>query len=138
MGAQSLSGKQRANIVRMELQVPLLLLIVASAYAIPSPNNKLCSLVKSRVPTNPAMCFLEPECEQKCTTVNERKCRTRTDQQCSTVNEQQCTTVQEQECRTVDRQQCSTTTEQQCTTTNEQQCSTRQEQQCRTVNEQQC
>ena len=85
-----LSGKQRANIFRMELQVPLLLLILsASSLAVP---NKLCSLVKSRTPTNPAMCFLEPECEEKCNTVTERKCRTRNEQQCSTVNEQKCST----------------------------------------------
>ena len=99
--------------------MPLLLLIIASAYAIPSPNNKLCSLVKSRVPTNPAMCFLEPECEQKCTTVNERKCRTRNEQQCATVNEQKCFSVDEQQCATVNEEQCTTVNEQQCSTGNE-------------------
>ena len=84
------------------MQVPLLLLILsASSLAVP---NKLCSLVKSRTPTNPAMCFLEPECEEKCNTVNERKCRTRNEQQCSTVNEEKCFTVDEQQCATVNEQ----------------------------------
>ena len=92
-----------------------MLTLSVAVLAIPSPN-KLCSLVKSRTPTNPAMCFLEPECEQKCTTVTERKCRQKNDQQCATVNEQKCFSV--------DEQQCSTVTENQCTTRSEQQCST--------------
>ena len=93
----------------------LLLTLSAAALALPSPN-KLCSLVKVRTPTNPAMCFLEPECEQKCTTVNERKCRQRSQQQCATVNEQKCFSVDEQQCQTVTDNQCTTTSEQQCST----------------------
>ena len=81
----------------MELKVPIMLILAAASFTLAIPNpNKLCSLVKRLTPTNPAMCFLEPECEQKCTTVNERKCRTRNEQQCATVNEQKCFTVDEQ------------------------------------------
>lgn len=92
-----------------------MLTLSVAVLALPSPN-KLCSLVKSRTPTNPAMCFLEPECEQKCTTVTERKCRQRNNQQCATVNEQKCFAVDEQQCSTVTENQCTTTSEQQCAT----------------------
>ena len=95
----------------------LVLTLSATVLSLPSPaGSKLCSLVKSRVPTNPAMCFLEPECEQKCATVTERRCRQRNSQQCANVNEQKCFTVDEQECSTVTDNQCTTVSEQQCAT----------------------
>ena len=90
-----------------------MLTLSVAVLALPSPN-KLCSLVKSRTPTNPAMCFLEPECEEKCTTVTERKCRQRNTQECATVNEQKCNTVNKQQCSTVMDRQCSTSYEQEC------------------------
>ena len=93
-------------------------LLVSSSLAVPFPfasPAKSCNLVRSATKTG-AMCFLEPECEQKCSTTYEQQCSTQQEQQCSTVSEQQCATVREQQCNTVNEQQCNTVKEQKCST----------------------
>ena len=75
----------------------MLLLAVSSSLVAGQPS-KLCSLVKTLTPTNPAMCFSEPECEEKCSLVDEVKCQTRQEQECRTVNQNKCSVVQEQVC----------------------------------------
>jgi hypothetical protein len=68
------------------------------------------------------LCFLEPECNKVCNTVNEQQCRTENRQQCSTVNEQQCSIEQRKQCSNVPEERCQVVNEQQCNTVNRQQC----------------
>ena len=55
--------------------------------------EKSCSLVRETKQLSEE-CFLEPECAEKCETVEEKKCRTEQEEVCRTVEEQQCDTVQ--------------------------------------------
>ena len=71
---------------------------------------------------NTGLCFLEPECNTVCNTVNEQQCRTENRQQCSTVNEQQCSIEQREQCSNVPEERCQVVNEQQCKTVNRQQC----------------
>ena len=62
----------------MELQVSRLIifsLLAASVLAVP---RKDCQLVRSS--TGGGQCFSEPECEEKCQTVQDRQCQTNTEQ----------------------------------------------------------
>ena len=96
----------------------LTVFILPSSLSVPSPSAspaKVCSLVRSPTKTG-AMCFSEPECEQKCSTTYEQQCSTQQEQKCSTVSEQQCSTVREQQCNTVNEQKCQTVNEQKCST----------------------
>ena len=45
----------------------------------PGSGSKLCSLVRRLEADNPAMCFSEPECEQRCGLVDNIQCQTRID-----------------------------------------------------------
>ena len=90
----------------------IIFLLLSSFSSSSSSPSKSCQLVRSSSPG--ADCFSEPECGEKCSTVQE--------QQCSTVQQQQCSTVNQQKCSTEYKQQCSTTQEQKCQTVNEQKC----------------
>merc|ERR1711962_1163537 len=130
----------KSKMLRVAVVSCLVLLVLEQqpTVAVPHPfarPAKNCQLVRST--TDRGECFLEPECNQVCKTVNEQQCSTVNKQQCSTVNERKCNTVNERKCNTVNEQKCSTVNEQQCSTVNEQQCSTVNEQQYSTVNEQQ-
>ena len=62
-------------------------------------SKKQCRLVRRLEvddDTTAAMCFSEPECEEKCQLVDDVQCQTRSSQECRTVNEQKCSQVQEQ------------------------------------------
>ena len=61
----------------MELQVSLFIftLLAASVLAVP---RKDCQL--ERRTTGGAQCFSEPECEERCQTVEDRQCQTNTEQ----------------------------------------------------------
>ena len=56
-------------------QVFLLALLATSVLAVP---RKDCRLERSN--TGGGQCFSEPECEQKCQTVQDRQCQTNTEQ----------------------------------------------------------
>lgn len=56
-------------------QVLLLALLATSVLAVP---RKDCRLERSN--TGGGQCFSEPECEQKCQTVQDRQCQTNTEQ----------------------------------------------------------
>ena len=75
-----------------------MLVSLSSLGDLPSPGSHHCNLVRRLTPTNPAMCFSEPECEEKCSLVDEVKCQTRQEQECRTVNQNKCSVVQEQVC----------------------------------------
>ena len=121
--------------------------VVSIPYPFAGPD-KNCRLEQST--RDLGQCFLEPECnnecksvnEQQCSTVNEEQCTTVNQQKCSTINEQKCSTVQEQECSNVPEQKCSTVNEKKCSSVNEQKCSTVtdtvSEKKCDTVNEEKC
>ena len=53
----------------------LLLTLLASVLAVP---RKDCQLVRSS--TGGGQCFSEPECEERCQTVQDRQCQTNTEQ----------------------------------------------------------
>merc|ERR1712038_231948 len=134
MGSRCWTSKELASLAEMELQASLIVtLLLASVLAVP---RKDCTLIRSS--TNLGQCFSEPECEDVCSTVQERQCQTTSQQECNTVNEQKCETVNDNQCSTVSEQKCSTVNEQQCSTVMRQKCSTRQEQECSTVMKQQC
>merc|ERR1712227_229593 len=107
-------------------------------------------------------CVAEPECEEKCRTIqrnrcdivedtecitnNERQCETKNEEVCETVTEegctqtlsQQCQTIEEEECSTVNNNECRTVTDRVCDTVTEQDCRTAYEDKCTTVNEREC
>ena len=96
------------------------ILTLQCALGLPEPG-KDCTLVRS--PTDTGKCFLEPECNEVCNTVNDQECKTENRRKCNTVNEQQCRTEQKQECTNVPEEKCSTVTDQECETVNKQKCS---------------
>merc|ERR1712227_251604 len=107
-------------------------------------------------------CVAEPECEEKCRTIqrnrcdivedtecitnNERQCETKNEEVCETVTEEECTqtlsqqcqTIEEEECSTVNNNECRTVTDRVCDTVTEQDCRTAYEDKCTTVNEREC
>ena len=67
----------------------------------PTPTpEKQCTLVRQTTPTNPSMCFLEPECHNECTQVPQEKCTPVEDRECQTVVQKVCNDVQEEVCET--------------------------------------
>ena len=100
----------------------IFILTIHWTFGLPDPGKagKQCTLIRS--PTDTGLCFLEPECNTVCNTVNEQQCRTENRQQCSTVNEQQCSIEQREQCSNVPEERCQVVNEQQCNTVNRQQC----------------
>ena len=74
----------------------IVLVSLTCVSCLPSPGSHHCRLVRRLEAVNPAMCFSEPECEEKCQLVDDVQCQTRSSQECRTVNEQKCSQVQEQ------------------------------------------
>ena len=110
---------QHHKIMLFKLQVLILTVcFLTSSLAVPFPfasPSKSCNLVRSPTKTS-AMCFSEPECEQKCSTTYKQQCSTQQERKCSTVSEQQCATVREQRYNTLNEQKCNTVNEQKCNT----------------------
>merc|ERR1712227_1037608 len=99
----------------------LLLTLILANFANSSHNN--CKLQKSfkRISRD---CTSEPECSEKCSTVNQKICKTQDKLQCSQQREQKCRTVTEEVCETQNEQVCSETQEETCETVEEEVCST--------------
>ncbi len=81
-------------------------------------NEKQCTLVKEKTPSNPSMCFLEPECKQECKEVPKETCTPYEDTECVESVEKVCEVVQESVCQTnyltQFENQCSNKLEREC------------------------
>merc|ERR1712227_939051 len=83
-------------------------------------------------------CVAEPECEEKCRTIQRNTCDIVEETECVTNNERQCETTDEEVCQTVTEEECSQTLSQQCQTVEEEGCSTVSNDECRTVTDRVC
>merc|ERR1719189_2525712 len=136
----------------MKAKAFLSVLFLSSAYGKPSPDygyaspaapqadpqpEKKCELVRSLTKTSPE-CFLEPECNQKCTSGTKEECNPFNEKKCSIENENKCYVVDEEKCEI----NYTTEYEQKCDTINENVCSNIVENKCEiryeTVTEQKC
>ena len=75
-------------------------------------------MVRSK--TDSGQCFNEPECNEVCTTENEKQCETTDRQQCTTVSEEVCATEYREKCDTINEEKCDLVNEMKCETINKQ------------------
>ena len=64
-------------------------------------REKNCQLKKSSRKLS-SDCFSEPECDQKCSVVNESVCSINQELDCKVVNERKCRVEQEEKCCRID------------------------------------
>lgn len=69
-------------------------------------------------------CVAEPECRERCGTVNRQECEIIEDEECVTETEVKCDTREEEMCVTENREECSETVSRQCETQEREVCDT--------------
>ena len=69
-------------------------------------------------------CVAEPECRERCGTVNRQECEIIEDEECVTETEVKCDIREEEMCVTESREECSETVSRQCETQEREVCDT--------------